>query len=703
MSDTQRDVPVVYLNNVTPCPIGCQNGDVDSNNAQITDVWTISSRTINEARIGFTNQGNFYGDQTLGQGYPTQLGWQYAKADSLPAVQFNGSYPYAWIQPSSNAVYKEHVFDPSDVVTMIRGKHILHFGGEFLMYQDNSTAWGNTNAGTLAFNGSFTRQWAVNSSTGIASPTSGTGLDYADFLLGYADSWSAGVSPEYGGRLKSPQVFIQDDYKVRPNLTINLGLRYQIFDGWHEVKGNMATYDPTVINPATNTPGAFWYGETKANGRNSLQANQYKIVLPRVGFSWLVQPSMTVRGGFGIYAYNMSLDTYGSGMGASVSAAGSSSDQTQGITPVTTFGGTGAGLPYTTASTDPARFNGKTQNVNFNQYHTPTPESYQWNLAIQNTLGNNMATEIAYVGSHGINLNYPGDLNAVSPQYWTSNSSAFRPNPNYASITGSLNNGISNYHSLQASIRRRLSAGLSFDFNYTWAHFLDSIDSSSWGSRSGQTPYQYANDPARNYSNSNFDMRNALKGRIVYDLPFGKGRMFMNKSWLLDDLLGGWQLASTMQFQSGQPFTLTAQSNSVANYQLAGSVFPNWNGKSFYSANKTPAHWFDPTAFTLPENGTFGNLRRNALYGPGYQNENLSAGKYFDIHEQMKLQFRIDTTNIFNHTNYNLPGGSGTPALTPDSGQVAGQAYSANAGGAQQITSLQGGGRTVQLTARFEF
>lgn len=196
-------------------------------------------------------------------------------------------------------------------------------------------------------------------------------------------------------------------------------------------------------------------------------------------------------------------------------------------------------------------------------------------------------------------------------------------------------------------------------------------------------------------------MRNALKGRLVYDLPFGKGRMFMNKSWFLDEILGQWQLASTMQFQSGQPFTVSV--NNVANYQLAGSVFPNWNGGKFYPNTKTIDHWFDPSAFTLPAPGTFGNLRRNALYGPGYENVDISAGKRFDIHEQMRLQFRIDTVNAFNHTNYGLPGGSGFAGLNADSGQLPGTSFSAGAAGNNQIRSLQGGGRTVQLAARFEF
>src|SRR5579862_1116997 len=382
MSDTQSDTPVIYPSTVFACPVSCQSGDVDNNNAQITDVWNISPTTINEARMGFTDQLNFFKDLALGKGYASQLGWQYAKADDFPNIQFTGTYPYAWISPSSNSVYKEFTWDPSDVVTMIRGKHILHFGGELLAYQNNSTAWGNVNAGTFQFSGQYTQQWKVDPTTGVAAPVSGTGMEYADFLLGYAQQWNAGISPEYGARLKSPQLFVQDDWKMRPNLTINLGLRYQINHGWNEVKNNMSSFDPTIINPATNTPGAYWFGTTHANGRTSLQANTFNTWQPRVGFAWAYDPKTTLRGGFGVYSYTWSLDTYGGdnvhyGMGAEISSSGSVSDQTNGITPVTLLGGAGTvfgastPLPYTSASADPTRFNG--QSGGYIQYHTPVP------------------------------------------------------------------------------------------------------------------------------------------------------------------------------------------------------------------------------------------------------------------------------------------------------------------------------------------
>ncbi|MES2221262.1 MAG: carboxypeptidase regulatory-like domain-containing protein, partial [Acidobacteriota bacterium] len=128
-SETSSDNPATYLNQGI-CPINCQNGDVSRDNAQVSDVWTINPNTINEARMGFTDQLNFFTPFSLNQGFPQKLGWQFAKADTFPNININQFYNLA---PQSNAVYKEFVFDPSDVVTMVRGKHVIHFGGEFLI------------------------------------------------------------------------------------------------------------------------------------------------------------------------------------------------------------------------------------------------------------------------------------------------------------------------------------------------------------------------------------------------------------------------------------------------------------------------------------------------------------------------------------------------------------------------------------------
>ena len=697
MSDTQSDTPQVYPSLVTPQPIGWESGDVDNNNAQITDVWNISSHTINEARMGYTWQGNFFADLSLNHGYPSQFGWQFAKADDLPAIEFLNSFPYAWITPATNAVYKEHTFDPSDVVTMIRGKHILHFGGEFLFFRNNSTAWGNINAGTLQFTGQYTQQWTVDSGTGLASPVAGTGMEYADFLLGYANSWSANVSPEYGARMKSPQVFIQDDYKVRPNLTLNLGLRYQINHGWNEVKGNMSSFDPRVMNPATGTNGAYWFGETHANGRTALMADAYNVFMPRFGFSWQVTPNTTLFGGFGRYSYMWSLDTYGGdnrtyGMGASILATGSLTDPTNGITPITqldgsgTIFGTSTPLPYTLAGQDPTRFNG--QPVGYVNYHTPVPGIYQWNLSAQQQLGTNFVAELAYVGSHGYRLNFPVDINQVPESMLTSNDQANRPYPIYQSITGSTDNAISNYNSMQASVTKRMTNGFSFSFNYVWSHFLDDMDSSGWGSRAGPQSYQNAYVPSANYGNSNFDVRSAFKGYAVYQLPFGRGKALLNNSTLFDEILGRWQMAGTLVLQTGNPFMVDANQNTFA---LSGTAFPNWNpNASPIPAHRSISNWFNPQAFLQPADGTFGNVKRNSLFGPGLNVVNLSAAKDFALpKEGVVLQIRCDASNAFNHPSFGVPGdaslggssGPGTPYTT----------------GTTAISTVTEGGRNLQL------
>ncbi|HEY6375881.1 MAG TPA: carboxypeptidase regulatory-like domain-containing protein, partial [Edaphobacter sp.] len=580
--------------------------------------------------------------------------------------------------------------DPSDVVTLVRGKHILHFGGEFLFFRDNSTAWGNINGGTMGFTGVYSASTPGDSSTGLA---------YADFLLGQMQNWSAQVTPEYGGRMRLPQLFVQDDYKLTPNLTLNLGLRYQIQSGWGEVKGNMATFDPTVQNPATGTLGAYWFGSTKANGRSTLQSPVYNTFLPRVGFAWLMRPNATLRGGFGLYAYNWSLDTYAPGMGQAFGTRGSVSD-TGKVAPIGILGGTGSNLPFIAASTDPAAFNNT--NVNYNQYHAPVGGSYQWNLSIQEELNPNLAVELAYVGSHGHDLPFPVDINQIPENKLSANNKAFRPFPQFGNIFGSTNNALSNYNSFQASIQKRLSHGVSFDANYVWAHFLSEMDSSGWGSRAGAQNYQRSFDPSANYGNSNFDVRNAFKGSAIYQLPFGKGRTFVNNNTLLDVLIGGWQTSGTLVVQSGQPFTVSMKTDNSFALSQNSQWYPNVIGNPHLSS-KGPYHgtnqWFNEAAFAVPTPGTFGNAGRNILNGPGLSQVNFSLGKTFAIWESVKFQLRADANNIFNHPSFNLP----TTGGNQGSAQLVVNPNGTIATGTSTIRGVTVGGRTMQLSGRISF
>jgi hypothetical protein len=677
-----NDAPSIGLSPI--CPVNCIGLDIFNTNNQISDYWSISPQTMNEFRVGFMGEYDLLTPQTLAQGWPAKLGLQFAKADIFPTINVTGFYSLA---PGVHANYKENLFDLSDQVTLVRGRHILHFGGEVLINRADSTAWGNINAATLGFTGVYT----AGSNVGSLATTSGS--PYADFLLGYAKSWSASVSPEYGGRLKNPGVFVQDDFKVNPKLTLNIGLRWEGNTGWSEIHGNERSFDPNIINPATNAPGAMWYAVTAANGRHTLQAPQWNNWLPRVGFAYMLGKDTTIRGGFGMYTFPWNVDTYGNGLGNAFTSSGSETDSTNNVQPVVLLasdgntnyqGSKGASINslYRLAPTTPQAYNG--QPVGFTQYTSPVPLLKSWNLTVQRSITGNMFVEIGYIGSHGTHLPWLTDLNQVPESKLGPNDAAFRPYPEFQSITGVTTSSISNYNALQAGITRRMSNGLMFNFNYTLSHMLSTQDSSGWGSKQGNQPYQRAYSPALNYGPSNFDVRHLFKGQVIYNLPFGAGRTFLNKSSALDRTIGGWTLSGTIIAQTGNPFTPYMLVNNSYSLSSNAVQYPNVIGNPA-RANPTINSWFNVSALAAPLPGTFGNMGRNILYGPGLNTVNLSLQKTFTITERVKLDFFASATNALNHPSFALPD------LLIGAGHIG------------RITGVTVGGRQMELVGKIRF
>jgi len=666
------------------CPSNCNPFDIDSKNIQLSDVWTISPTIVNEFRIAYTRQGNWYTPQSFGQGYPSKLGMPYAIQDVLPTLTINGPVGATSIGPGTNAIYAEDSVQPSDVVTLIKGKHILHFGGELLDFRDNSTPWGNINAASLTFSGAFTR-------SGYNVTTSGLG--YADFLLGAVATWSAGYTPITGARQMDPQVFIQDDYKVLPNLTVNLGLRYERQAGWHEVANRIGTFDPELVNPLTQTKGAMWIAP--AGGRDNLMEG-VNVWLPRVSFAWSPAKKWSIRGGTGIYSLPWSIDTYSNGsLGFGTKSAGSitNTDQVKPLfyahdaaPPITVQNGCVPGTGcLTLASHDPGGYN--LQGVNFTPRHIPVGKNYQWSFSVQREFSNNMMVEAAYVANHGTGLPYPVDINQIPvASLGLLPVTNYRPYPQFTSIGGNYFDAYSNYNSLQLSFRKRFGNGFSFDTNYVWSKMLSSYDSSGWGSRNGTNTIQSSFDRKSSYGLSNFDIPQAWKGSVVYALPFGKGKRLLNQGAFMDAIAGGWQVSSLWSYQSGNTFT--AQMNSSNANAQAGSQLPNRViGAPLYPANQTVSQWFNPDAFVAPGQYKFGNEGRNVLRGPRYSDVDFSASKTlrFPKLERGQIQLRFDATNALNHTSYNPP--------------------NANIGGPTvgQITSAALSGRILQLGARMTF
>jgi hypothetical protein len=754
-SISQKDNPGVD-NGLFTCPLNCGSGDVDGWNTQVTDTWTISPTLVNEIRMGYTKQGNWFQSQSLGLNPATALGLQGTHFNQFPFIGnssiyggFGGPDNVSTLSPATDAIYIENSFDPSDVLTLVKGRHILHFGIEVLMAEGNTTAWGSNSAGNYGFTGQYTAGVTCTPGTATAPGTctlntGASGAGFADFLLGNIQGWAAQNENATGMRLKSPQAFVQDDWKVKPNLTVNLGLRWEGNTGMSEQENRLGDFDQNLINttgPFAGTLGSIWIAPQ--DNRTTLQKPVWNIFLPRVGFAWSVKDNTVIRGGAGFFAYNYSMDLYGgeggAQMGFGTTSQGSNSDPLSAVGDTGWISGTGnttplylsssaammaSALPYIQGSKNPASY---TTNPVFNPPYEPynirPGEIWEWNLAIEHQFARDFAVSAAYVGSHSANLQYVTDLNQITnPALLASNdisgcngatpatptsstnpnvAPCARPYPAFGSLSGSNFNGISNYDSLQLEVRKRYSYGLTFDVNYAWAHMLDDQDSAGWGSTAGAQAWQIGNNLSSNYGNSNFDIPQALKGTAVYELPFGTGKPFMNQNAVLDGVLGGWRLSGTFIYQDGTPFTV--QDAGVTDYSQAGTVFanpiPGMNPFSGTCANgartRTVTCWFNPAAFETPAeqgNGAFGLGRRNTLFGPKLSDINLALAKTWHYKERAGFTLTGNFVNVLNHPSFSLPG-TGGPNGNPD----------VSNSGAANITQLANGPRTIQLGARISF
>jgi Carboxypeptidase regulatory-like domain len=744
-SITQKDNPGVD-NGLFACPLDCGSGDVDGWNTQISDVWTIRPNIVNEIRMGYTKQGNWFLSQSIGLNPATAFGLQDTHFNQLPFIGnssiyggFGGPSAVSVLSPATDAIYIENSFDPSDVVTLVKGRHVLHFGVEVLMAEGNTTAWGSNSAGNYNFTGQYSAGISPCTPGTVTTPGSCTlntgtaGSGFSDYLLGNVQGWAANNQGLTGMRLKSPQAFVQDDWKVRPNLTVNLGLRWEGNTGMSEVQNKLGDFDQNLVNttgPFAGTLGSIWIAPQ--DNRTTLQKPVWDIFLPRLGFAWSVKNDTVIRGGVGFFAYNYSMDLYGgeggAQMGFGATSQGNISDPLSAAGDTGWISGTGNttplylssnaammanALPYIQGSKNPASY---TTNPVFSPPYEPynirPGEIWEWNLSIEHQFMKDFAVSATYVGSHGANLQYVTDANQITntallnsndvsacngatPATIAANPlTCARPFPAFGGLGGSNFNGISNYDSLQLDVRKRYSYGLSFDVNYAWSHMLDDQDSAGWGSTAGQQVWQIGNNPSSNYANSNFDIPQALKGTAVYELPFGMGKPFMNQHAALDAVLGGWRLSGTFIYQSGTPFTVL--DGGVNDYSQAGNVYANpvagIDPKSGSCANGAEAHtvscWFNTAAFETPAeqgNGAFGLGHRNSLFGPKLSDVNLALAKTWHYKERAGFTLTGNFVNVLNHPSFSLPNND------------------MNGSNVGTISSLANGPRTIQLGARLFF
>ena len=699
--------------------------------ARVTETWTINSTMVNEFRLNGMREHDQYAGATWGKGFLQKIGMQpaygtNAPADVFPNITINsngqlGVGAQTFIGGGIHANLVEDIYTASDVLTLIHGRHTLRLGGELDRQFQHDTTWGDASSGNFAFTGAGT-----NSGSSVDPRTGGTssGVQFADFLLGDVGNWYIFNGDPTNAATWITAAFVNDDFKVTPRLTLNLGLRYQHQTGWAVADGRFGNFSPTLPNPGvpiawypsnpncqtgTNCLGAMQYGQI--NGHNTVEpsANSWS---PRIGFAWSPWNKWSFRGSYGIFQVARGSELYAHdnfpgtlGFGFNPHGSIFPSDNFTPAFSLQTGPPPGSVIFPTAANLTPDQFN--YQQVASYAPYVPLQYFQQFLFSVQREMPWHHVLDVSYVHTKGTHLNFATDVNQVPAADLTNGGdySSSRPFPYFRSILGHDFTGWSNYNALQVRIVKQMTHGVSYQFNYAWSKLMDTGTSS--GHDQGLDTWQVAANPALNYGISQLDATQNLNGSVTYELPFGNGRMIPLHG-IVNQIAGGWRLSGIVQAHSGAPFTPVVSDGSVSDGDAAFSgsancfcgyaLRPNRNGTGKLS-NPTLGQWFDVSAFSNPNSSAggdqasgaaFGDSGRNILRGPRFVNFDLSLAKSFRIREGMNVEIRADSYNFFNHPQFNNPD---TNILSSTAGQIT------SAQGANNF----GPGRIIQMGGRFTF
>lgn len=525
--------------------------------------------------------------------------------------------------------FKIHqVYQYLDNLTWNHGNHSFKFGTD-LHYQRSDILGGNSSHGNFTFNGTY------------------TGISLGDFLLGSPSNGTLSTALVGAMRFRNYMFYAQDDWKVTPKLTVNLGLRYEFTTPWWEKYNHMNTL---VLNPGPNFGAiqtAGYCGDSLAC--RSLTDLNWLNFAPRLGFAYQLDHKTVIRGAGGtFYGGQGALGANGREINNwpfsySVSIAGT------GTTPALVLSqGFPAGITKV-SSTPPAN---STWDV-WAKYF-PEPTIYQWNFTVERELVKGLALTAAYVGSSSTYLAGSYNWNGAPPGPPATIVSR-RPIPQWNTVTLESPYGHSSYNGMNVQLEKRFAAGLNFTAAYTWSHSIDNI-AEQFGGSAGDL--QQTTDFNASRGPSGFDVRQRFVSSTVYQLPFGKGKPFMNRGGILNAMLGGWQVTNILTFQGGLPFSITVTGPAQL---LGGNNLADWRANvvgDWRIPNPNQNLWFNPQAFAVPlVNGvyTYGNSGRNILRGDGIGNLDAGLMKAFDIRERYHVQFRWEVFNITNSPQYANP------------------------------------------------
>lgn len=551
-----------------------------------------------------------------------------------------------------------------DFVFWNHSKHNIRTGGEIRRVEQNSLSDPDAR-GTFTFNGYTTSDF-----TAQGLPVAGTGFDFADFLLGLPQATSSrfGVASNYF-RSWVLSGFLQDDWRATARLTLNGGLRYEYFQPFTEKFGHLSDL---AIGPGFSSIGVVT-GQSPDGLPNSLVRSDPYNIAPRIGVAYRpwTKRKLVVRAGYGIFYDSSVYSRFVGNMADQPPFATASTLLTspaQVLTLENGFPVVKSGVLTNTYAVDPS-------------FRTPYGQS--WNLAVENEIARDLILSVGYTGTKGTSLDLLLGPNRAS----SSSASGGLALKNAQQFTYETSGASSIYEGLQVILRRQFHNGFSASAYYTYSKSID--DASSVGG-SGRTVAQNTFDLTAERGLSVFDIRHRLNINDIYQFPFGQRKRYLNRGGAAAKLLDDWSIIGNTTIQSGRPLTARVLGNQSAN----GGIGAYFSGRAeatglpvtLSASDRSTLDYFNTSAFTLPPAGEFGNAGRNTIPGPGMINFNMSLMRIVTIAQEkgIRMNFRIEANNIFNHPNYS------------------GIATTVDAINYGRVTSV-GGMRTLSMTMRLMF
>ena len=646
-------------------------------NISLQETHTFGPTLVNDARVGYQRDSSFLSSIANGSRLVQQWGLEGLHLPSnnitgLPQITFNN---FQGLYDQQTQFWANQIVDYLDNLTWMKGKHEIKIGTTIWRNIMNVSDSSNLDFGAFGFNG-FS-----------------SGFDYADFLLGIPRTAERYTPlPNRYNRSTQLAFYGQDSFAVTPKLTLNFGLRWQKMTAPVDKNNMRFAYDPAtgqlvvpnqrVLNtlvsplfaPGPNS-GVFVTANAVGYPANSLMTTPSHEFAPNFGFAYrpFSNSRTVVRGGYSI-SYSpfdwVVLDPFQNGP----------FNSNEFFTNSMTGTGPAFSFPDPFPGTQSAQLG--TENISGVTEHPREPYTQQWSLGVEHEFPFQMVAHVRYMGSRTLQLLYGHDLTQPPASTNPANENLYL-NPNFNSIMFYNNGGSQMGNLLNMGVQRQFTSGLMLQAGYTWARVLTDMYG---GDLVGfpEDPYNFRRDWG---PGNGAVVANRFTTYGQYGLPFGTGKRFGSSlPGFVRQGFGNWQVSWLLTLESGQYITphecaVDTPNNRSLNYTcLRPDVAGNW---AMANPGTGPGQlWFNPTAFVIPANGTYGNASNGMIFGPGHANFDFGLFKYFTIRERARLEIRMTATNFFNHPNFSNPN---TNITSLSAGVIRGISGGINNSGPRQI------------------